>query len=146
MCKRATVINSRPLFWTLLFVFGFGVEGCGGSHSPVLTQGSSPSAVARNYTITIPPGAAGRGAAAYGANPLEIVAGSTVTWVNGDAMSHTATANGGNFDTGVIGPGKSVTSPPLTTPGNIPYYCRIHGQASMSGALTVVTAEVRSHD
>lgn len=91
-----------------------------------------------NITVTIPRGAVGKGPAAFGTNPLRVPVGSTVTWINGDTMAHTATANSGSFDTGVIAPGASATTPPLNVPGNLPYYCRIHGQASMTGVLQIL--------
>ena len=43
--------------------------------------------------------------------PLEVSnqSGQTVTWVNTGSQSHTATATGGAFDTGLIEPGESKT-------------------------------------
>src|SRR3990172_5268679 len=54
--------------------------------------------------ITIPPGATDLGEAAYGANPLHLPLGTSVSWYNGDAMEHTATGVNEEFDTGAIGP------------------------------------------
>jgi plastocyanin len=61
--------------------------------------------------------------------------GQQVRWHNADAITHTATQNGGGFDTGFIRPGG--TSAPITvsTAGRIDYHCEIH--PSMVGALNV---------
>jgi len=51
-------------------------------------------------------------------------------------MAHTATQDGGGFDTGLIAPGN--TSAPVTvggTLGTIGYHCELH--PSMVGSLTV---------
>jgi plastocyanin len=62
-------------------------------------------------------------------------AGQQVRWHNTDAITHTATQDGGGFDTGFIPPGG--TSAPITvsTVGAISYHCAIH--PSMVGALKV---------
>jgi plastocyanin len=50
-------------------------------------------------------------------------------------MTHTATANGGAFDTGLVAAG--TTSAPLTlgAAGTFPYFCGLH--PGMVGTLTV---------
>jgi plastocyanin len=129
-------------------VFACALSACDGSHSPLLTQNAPGSAPATSpgtpgapgisaHNVTIPPGAVGKGPAAFGTNPLIIPTGATVTWTNADSMAHTATANDGSFNTGVIEPGASATSPPFKTPGTFPYYCTIHGQVSMNGTIQV---------
>ena len=59
--------------------------------------------------------------------------GQQVRWHNAHSVSHTATQDGGGFDTGLISPG--ATSAPITvsTPGTLSYHCEIH--PSMVGAL-----------
>jgi plastocyanin len=68
---------------------------------------------------------------------LTVHVGDTVTWTNQDGATHTATADGGAFDTGNIGGGssKQVT---FSTAGTFPYHCSIH--ASMHGTITVAAA------
>ncbi len=62
--------------------------------------------------------------------PAEITmhVGDTITWVNNDAIAHTATAAkdapGGPWEV-MIPPGKSA-SIQMTTAGTIDYYCRFH--------------------
>ena len=60
--------------------------------------------------------------------------GSTITFVNEDSMQHTATANNGVFDTGLIanGESKSVT---LNDVGTFSYHCTPH--PVMKGKITV---------
>ena len=60
--------------------------------------------------------------------------GQTVIWRNADSTFHTATANNGGFDTGVIDPGgeKSLL---MGSSGNFNYKCGIH--PSMTGSLNV---------
>jgi plastocyanin len=50
-------------------------------------------------------------------------------------ITHTATQDGGGFDTGLVPPGG--TSAPITvsTPGTLSYHCAIH--PGMVGALNV---------
>jgi plastocyanin len=60
--------------------------------------------------------------------------GDTVTWTNNDSVDHTATANGGSFDTGSIGNGQS-DSVTFTAAGNFPYHCSLHPQ--MTGTVVV---------
>lgn len=65
---------------------------------------------------------------------LTVVAGTTVTWTNNDAMDHTATSDTGLFDSGNIGGGKSY-SQKFSTVGSFPYHCTIH--PGMTGKITV---------
>ncbi len=57
---------------------------------------------------------------------LEIRPGDTVTWTNGDLVPHTATAADGNWDTGRIDRGASVSLvfPQIVTASD--YFCRFH--------------------
>lgn len=65
------------------------------------------------------------GGMSYSPSSASAQVGQTVTWKNSDTVSHTATADGGAFDTGLIGPGgqKSVT---MGSAGNFPYHCQVH--------------------
>lgn len=68
---------------------------------------------------------------------LTVRAGTTVTWSNKDAASHTATGNGSAFETGVLAKGDE-TPITFTTPGTFPYFCAIH--PSMRGTILVTDA------
>src|SRR5687768_102185 len=52
--------------------------------------------------------------------------GETVTWVNGGALPHSATAtSGASFDSGIMNAGGSFSFTP-TAAGTIQYYCTVH--------------------
>jgi plastocyanin len=87
---------------------------------------------AADVTITI---VGMNGGQSYSPNPGLVKAGQTVSWKNGDAITHTATADNGAFNTGNIAPG--ATSAPITmaAAGTIAYHCAIH--PSMIGAVQV---------
>ena len=120
------------------------VAGCGGSGmgssyngpaSPTPTS-SAPSpapAAAANVTIAI---VGMNGSNSYSPNPGTVKVGQTVAWRNADALPHTATADGGGFDTGTIAAGATSSPITMTAAGSFPYHCTIHGFA-MAGTLTV---------
>jgi plastocyanin len=68
---------------------------------------------------------------------IEVPAGSTVTWTNAGAATHTATADDGTFDSGQLKPGANF-SQTFTTPGTYTYHCEIHPQ--MTGTVVVTAA------
>src|SRR5918993_401141 len=80
--------------------------------------------------ITIPQDADDRGAAgAYSPNPASVTTGSTLTWNNIDDTPHTATADDGSFDTGIINGGSSgsiLISASTGTTSTIQYHCNVH--------------------
>lgn len=71
---------------------------------------------------------------------IEIPAGGTVRWSNGDGIEHSATAlptegeDGRPFDTGLFGKGE-VREVTFTRAGVYPYVCKRH--PSMSGVVVV---------
>lgn len=75
---------------------------------------------------------------AFGPSSVTITAGGTVTWTNSDSASHTATGDGGSFDTGTIASGGS-GSITFDTPGTYTYFCSIH--PDMTGTVVVVAAD-----
>src|SRR5262245_52833651 len=68
--------------------------------NPTPSNSTAVSIVAGSSTLTT---------TAYAPNPVTIAVGGSVTWMNNDNTTHTASANGGAFDTGNIAPGSSVT-------------------------------------
>jgi plastocyanin len=74
---------------------------------------------------------------AYAPQTITINVGDALTWTNTDGATHSATADDGLFDTGLLGMG--VTSTPITfsMPGTYTYHCRVHG-FSMTGTVIVV--------
>ncbi len=81
--------------------------------------------------------------ASYTPNPIEISAGQTITWVNGDAISHTVTSGeaddpeeGELFDSDAIIPDQNY-SLTFDDPGNYGYYCVYH--PTMVGEVNVAS-------
>ncbi|BBL81830.1 hypothetical protein TthAA37_06480 [Thermus thermophilus] len=62
-------------------------------------------------------------------------AGASLRFQNLDSVPHTATAEGGSFDTGTLNPGDTSAPIALTQPGTYAYFCRIH--PSMRGVIEV---------
>ena len=61
----------------------------------------------------------------YQPTPLTVSAGTRVTFSNRSGITHTATQNGGGFDTGRIKPGKAA-SVTFKRPGTYSFHCSIH--------------------
>ncbi len=68
--------------------------------------------------------------------------GDTVTWTNEDGATHTATADGGSFDTGHISGSGGTASVTFATAGTFTYHCAIH--PSMTGTIVVAAASATS--
>lgn len=116
------------------------LSGCGDSRSGVdapttpMSGGQEPGA--GDVVVRIPVGATNRTADAFGANPLVIEAGQTVTWVNDDPVPHTATSSDQIWDSEILAQGESF-SRAFPDAGTFPYLCTVH--PGMVG-----TVEVRS--
>jgi plastocyanin len=70
---------------------------------------------------------------------VQIAAGQTVVWKNGNGLVHTVTADDSSFDSGDI-PFGGTFSQEFDTPGTYPYYCTYHGDVGgvgMSGVIVV---------
>ncbi|MGZ3697998.1 MAG: cupredoxin domain-containing protein [Bdellovibrionota bacterium] len=120
------------LFGAVLVV----APSCGGSHGPPTGSPGSPGTAAAGTMVSIPMGATGKGPAAFGANPLVVSQGATVSWTNNDSVAHTSTSDSGVWDSGTLAPGQSFSFQ-FTSSGSFPYHCTIHGQQSMSGVIQV---------
>jgi len=66
---------------------------------------------------------------------ITVTRGTKVTWINKDMTKHTATANNGAFDSGVLRPGQSYSHTFKTAGRTNNYHCEIH--PSMMGSVTV---------
>jgi plastocyanin len=111
-------------------------NGSGGYMSPTApspTPYVAPDPVVADLTINIV-GMAGSNS--YSPNPSTVKVGQKVAWYNADSISHTATADGGSFNTGTIAPGGTSTPITMASAGTFPYHCAIHGLA-MTGTLVV---------
>ena len=71
---------------------------------------------------------------------VTINAGQSITWTNSGTIAHTATASGGQFDTGQLAPGQSNTVT-LSTAGTFAYNCTPHPW--MKGTVTVLAEGTR---
>ncbi len=122
---------------SLLFLLASLLAGCGGS-----SYSSSPTTTP---TTTTPPAAAAdmvlmirgiSGNMSFSANPATMKVGQTVSWQNADTTTaHTATADGGAFNTGSVSPGATSAPIKMSTAGTFPYHCGFH--STMVGTLTV---------
>src|SRR6266436_6230443 len=63
-----------------------------------------------------------------------ITVSAPVTWTNTTGVQHTATADGGAFDTSTVNPGQTATIT-FSTPGTYAYHCSIH--TDMHGSIVV---------
>ena len=71
---------------------------------------------------------------AFHPRTLAVPVGTTVTWTNLDGVPHTATADGGAFDSGALGQGQSFSFR-FDRPGTYAYHCSFH--PGMAGAIVV---------
>lgn len=105
---------------------------CGGnSSSPSTTPSPAPSG---STTVTISSGASSQTTTAFGADPLMIPAGTTISWLNGDNTTHTATADASQWNSGDIPPGGRFNFT-FASPGRFDYHCQIH--PNMIGTIVV---------
>jgi plastocyanin len=71
---------------------------------------------------------------AFNPPSIEVTAGTTVTWTNNDQAPHTATQDGGGFQSDKIDPGSSFSFT-FDTPGTYEYHCEYH--PNMHGTVVV---------
>ncbi len=77
---------------------------------------------------------------AYDPVELTVDAGTTVTWVNGESVRHTVTADDDSFDSGDMQEGDTF-SMTFDEPGEYPYYCVYHGGPDGVGMAGVIVVE-----
>lgn len=121
-------LSKRPLLALIAIagLSGLAGSGCGDDSDP-----ASPEPTA-DVIIEI---VANSGDSSYAPSPRVVTAGQTVAWHNAHGMTHTATADGGAFNTGNIGAGATSAPITMTTAGAFAYHCALH--PSMVGTLTV---------
>lgn len=114
---------------SLLAILVLSGLSCNSSDNPAGPGGGGGGA---DKTITI---VGENGANSFSPSPDTVNVGQTVAWHNAAAITHTATANGGAFNTGNIGAGKTSAAITMNTAGSFPYHCSIH--PTMTGTLVV---------
>jgi len=98
------------------------------------TSSSVLPATTTNVDVTINI-QANNGAQSYSPNPATVRVGQTVAWRNADVITHTATQDGGSFQTGNVAAGAMSTPIMMSSAGTFTYHCAIH--PGMVGTLTV---------
>lgn len=93
---------------------------------------TSPSSSSADVTVTM---VGDRGSQSYSPNPVTMRAGQTIAWRNSDSTAHTATQDGGGFDTGTVAAGATSSPRTMSTAGTFAYHCTIH--PGMVGTITV---------
>ena len=123
-------------FGSLVLVLG--AVACGSS--PTSDQGGNqpPPGGGTVTTITI-------GSGSYSPASTTVPIGQTVRWSNMDVMVHTATSDGGVWDSGSMGAsmvdnngyatGGGTYQRSFATAGTFPYHCTVH--PTMQGMITV---------
>jgi plastocyanin len=106
-----------------VFLTESGEKGAEAEASPAASPAASTGAVAVDIKD-------------FAFNPpmLEIAAGTTVTWTNSDTAPHTATQDGGGFQSGRLDTGQSFSFS-FDTPGTYEYHCEFH--PNMHGTVVV---------
>jgi plastocyanin len=111
-----------------------GLAACGGYSAPSAPSVAPTPAPAGSTTVTISSGASTQTTTAFGANPLTIAAGTTISWLNEDNTTHTSAADGQQWGSGNIPPGGRFNFA-FTSPGRFTYHCQIH--PNMVGTIVV---------
>jgi plastocyanin len=110
---------------------------CGRSTSPPRSDPGSavPGTADAGTTTSVLSGANVLQIRNFGFSTLVVKRGAHVIGRNGDAVSHSITADAGTFDSGVIGGRSDGSFAAPTGTGTYAYHCSLH--PSMQGALTV---------
>ena len=113
------------------------LAGCGLS-SGGFTTALPPTASGPQATVHI----TGSASTAYQFSPASIAikVGTTVAWINGTDVPHSATSDSGSavtWDSGAIAPSGGTYSFSFTEVGTFPYHCTYHSY--MHGTIVVTT-------
>jgi plastocyanin len=140
----------KPLVIAALVALSLGLAACGGGGSGSTSSGAESTTATSEESTTetestesepAPSGAASKSEKVdiveftYQPDPVVVQVGGKVIWQNQDTAPHTATADDGSFDTGVIEKGK-LGSETFKQAGTYTYFCEIH--PTMHGTVEVV--------
>ena len=125
------MLNRRT--WVLAsLAAGFLVASCGGGKYGSMPTPSGGGGQPADVTITIN---GINGDMSFSPNPAAVRVGQKVAWRNSGGTTHTATQNGGSFDTGSISNGSTSAAITMNTAGTLGYHCSFH--PSMVGTLNI---------
>jgi len=119
------------LVGTVVVLGALAIYGCNSKKKNPMAPGGGA-----DVTISI---TGQNGTSSFSPNPANITVGQTVAWKNNDpstSMVHTATQDGGGFDTGQLAHGSTSAAATITTSGDLPYRCSNH-PGTMTGTLHV---------
>jgi plastocyanin len=123
---------------SVLSAFLIFAVACGSGYSPSSPSNSPspapPTDPTPSRSISIPAGASTRVANAFVPQADSVSVGDTVTWTNTDVVEHTSTADGKQWDSGVVAPGAQFSFT-FQTAGTYTYKCLIH--PGMVGTIVV---------
>jgi plastocyanin len=141
----------KPLLIAALVALSLGLAACGGGGSgstssdtataPPASEETSGEETESTESEPAPSGEASKSEKVdiveftYQPDPVVVQGGGKVIWQNQDTAPHTATADDGSFDTGVIEKGK-LGSATFKEAGTFTYFCEIH--PTMHGTVEVV--------
>lgn len=137
-------IRSAVPTFAILAVLG--LAACGGDDSyttPGSGEAKAPAEAQEQGNAPAPSGEAVRSAKVeiegfeFVPSTVTIQEGGKVIWINRDSTEHTATLDGGSFDSGALAEGK-LKSESFKQPGTYAYHCEIH--PDMTGTVEVVAA------
>ncbi|MBA3865079.1 MAG: cupredoxin family copper-binding protein [Solirubrobacterales bacterium] len=139
-------MKTKALLAPALIALSIAFAACGGGSGNSSTESGSagPSTSDSSGSETAPSGAAGRSEKVeiveftYGPDPVIVQVGGKVTWLNQDAAPHTATADDGSFNTGILANGK-LKSATFKQAGTYTYFCEVH--PTMHGTVEVVAKD-----
>ena len=129
LAVRTTLL---ALFAAVALPAASGGGGGGGVTDPPSGGGGGGGGGSADVIITI---IAENGNMSFNPNPATVNVGQRVSWRNSASALHTATQNGGSWDTGSINSGATSPSFTMVTAGTFDYHCSLH--PAMVGTLTV---------
>ncbi|HKH72088.1 MAG TPA: plastocyanin/azurin family copper-binding protein [Vicinamibacterales bacterium] len=121
---------------TLVFAVACGDNSSSSPDSPSPAPSAPPpqTPAPPSSSVTIPVGASSLGNRAYVPAELNIAPGTTVTWLNADATTHTSTSDAAGWNSGNIAPGGRFSFA-FQSAGTFQYHCAIH--PGMVGTVVV---------
>ena len=134
-------LPSTPLAALVVFVVSLAAPTLVAAQEPTTTTTTTttPASPPQAYSAPAAPVVAKDGGVTitdfrFAPSVVSIAVGETVTWTNDGPSNHTATATGGEFDSGTLQPGQDF-SHSFGSPGTFSYICSIHPE--MRGTIEV---------